>query len=56
MLRKQLKRHNATEGVGQFANHTCCNAHWNANLEVAAVDHHEETATERQYEPDKTLK
>jgi len=46
MLRKQLKRHNATEGVGQFANHTCCNAHWNANLEVAAVDHHEETATE----------
>ena len=45
-LRKQLKRHNATEGVGQFANHTCCDAHWNANLEVAAVDHHEETATE----------
>jgi len=46
MLRKQLKRHNATEGVGQFANHTCCEVHWNANLEVAAVDHHEETATE----------
>jgi len=46
MLRKQLKRHNATEGVGQFANHTCFDAHWNANLEIAAVDHHEETATE----------
>ena len=46
MLRKQLKRHNATDGVGQFANHTCCEVHWNANLEVAPVDHHEETATE----------
>jgi len=46
MLRKQLKRHNAIEGVGQFANHTCCDVHWNANLEVAAVDNHEETATE----------
>jgi len=45
-LRKQLKRHNAIEGVGQLANHTCCDAHWNANLEVAAIDHHEETATE----------
>jgi len=45
-LRKQLKRHNAIEGVGQLANHTCCNAHWNANLEVAAIDHHEETAIE----------
>jgi len=45
-LRKQLKRHNAIEGVGQLANHTCCDAHWNANLEVAAIDHHEETAIE----------
>jgi len=34
------------EGVGQLANHTCCDAHWNANLEVAAIDHHEETAIE----------
>jgi len=32
--------------VGQLANHTCCDAHWNANLEVAAIDHHEETAIE----------
>jgi len=31
-LRKQLKRHNAIEGVGQFANHTCCDVHWNANM------------------------
>jgi len=45
-LRRQLKQHNAIEGVGQFANHTCCDAHWNANLEVAAVDHHEETTSE----------
>jgi len=45
-LRSQLKQHNAIEGVGQFANHTCCDAHWNANLEVAAVDHHEETTLE----------
>jgi len=45
-LCKQLKRHNATEGVGQLANHTCCDVHWNANLEVAAIDHHEETAVE----------
>jgi len=45
-LRKQLKRHNAIEGTGQFANHTCCDVHWNANLEVASIDHHEETATE----------
>ena len=34
------------DGLGQFANHTCCDAHWNANLEVAAVDHHEETTSE----------
>ena len=45
-LRKQLKQHNTTEGLGQFANHTCCDTHWNANLEVAAVDHHEETTSE----------
>ena len=45
-LRKQLKQHNTVEGLGQFANHTCCDTHWNANLEVAAVDHHEETKSE----------
>ena len=45
-LRKQLKHHNTTEGLGQFANHTCCDTHWNANLEVAAEDHHEETTSE----------
>jgi len=45
-LRKQLKQHNALEGVGQLANHTCCDIHWNANLEVAAIDHYEETDTE----------
>jgi len=45
-LRKQLKRHNAMDGVGQLANHTCCDVHWNANLEVAAIDYHEETAIE----------
>jgi len=33
------------EGVGQLANHTCCDTHWNADLEVAAIDHYEETAT-----------
>jgi len=31
------------EGVGQLANHTCCDIHWNANLEVAAIEHYEET-------------
>ena len=45
-LRRQLKQHNTIEGVGQFANHTCCDAHWNANLEVAAVDHHEDITSE----------
>ena len=45
-LRKQLKHHNTTVGLGQFANHTCCDTHWNANLEVAAVDHQEETKSE----------
>jgi len=45
-LRKQLKQHNKIEGLKQFANHTCCDAHWNANLGVAAVDHHEETTSE----------
>jgi len=42
-LRKHLKQHNAMEGLGQLANHTCCDIHWNANLEVAAIDHYEET-------------
>jgi len=42
-LRKHLKQHNAMEGVGQLANHTCCDIHWNANLEVAAIEHYEET-------------
>ena len=42
-LRKHLKQHNALEGVGQLANHTCCDIHWNANLEVAAIDDCEET-------------
>ena len=37
-LRKRLKQPNTIDGLGQFANHTCCDAHWNANLEVAAVD------------------
>ena len=45
-LRKQLKQQNTTDGLGQFANHTCCDSHWNANLENAAVDHHEETTSE----------
>jgi len=45
-LRKRLKHHNALEGVGQLANHTCCDIHWNANLEVAVIDHYEETDTE----------
>jgi len=45
-LRKHLKQHNALEGVGQLANHTCCDIHWNANLEVAAIDHYEETIIE----------
>jgi len=45
-LRKHLKQHNTLEGVGQLANHTCCDIHWNANLEVAAIDHYEETAIE----------
>jgi len=31
------------EGLGQLANHTCCDIHWNANLEVAAIAHYEET-------------
>jgi len=35
-LRKHLRQHNVTEGSGQLANHTCCDIHWNANLEVAA--------------------
>ena len=43
-LRKSLKQHNSVEGVGQLANHTCCNTHWNANLEVASIDHHKRQA------------
>ena len=45
-LRKSLKQHNSVEGVGQLANHTCCDTHWNANLEVASIDHYEETGME----------
>ena len=45
-LRKSLKQHNAVEGVGQLANHTCCDVHWNANLEVASIEHYEETDME----------
>ena len=33
-LRKSLKQHNTVEGVGQLANHTCCDIHWNANLKL----------------------
>jgi len=40
-LRKHLKLHNETEGLGQLAKHTCCDIHWNANLEVAAIEHYE---------------
>ena len=36
-LRKSPKQHNAVEGVGQLANHTCCDVHWNANLETRWV-------------------
>jgi len=42
-LRKHLRQHNETEVLGQLANHTCCDIHWNANLEVAVIEHHEET-------------
>jgi len=42
-LRKHLKQHNAMEGLGQLANHTCCDIHWNTNLEIAAIKHYEET-------------
>jgi len=31
------------EGLGQLANHTCCDELWNANLEVAAIEHEEDT-------------
>jgi len=44
-LRKHLREDNEMEGLGQLANHTCCNIHWNTNLEVAAIEHHEETET-----------
>ena len=26
-----------------MTNHTCCYIHWNANFEVAAIEHYEET-------------
>jgi len=42
-LLKHLRQHNETEGLGQLANHTCCDIHWNFNLEVAAMEHYEET-------------
>ena len=42
-FRKNLKLHNNMEGLGQLANHTCCDEHWNANLEVAAIEHEEDT-------------
>jgi len=31
------------EGLGQLANHTCCDIHWNAHLKVAAIEHNEKT-------------
>jgi len=37
-LRKSLIQHNAFEGVGKLANHTFCDIHWNANLEVASIE------------------
>jgi len=45
-LRKSLRQHNTVEGVGQLANHTCCDIHWNANLEVASIEHYAETDIE----------
>jgi len=42
-LRKHLKLHNEMEELGQLANHTCCDIHWNANLEVAAIEQYEDT-------------
>jgi len=43
-LRKNLKLNNKTEGLGKLANHTCCDVHWNANLEVAAIEHHKDSS------------
>jgi len=40
---KTAKLHNNLEGLGQFANHTCCDEHWNANLEVATIEHEKDT-------------
>ena len=37
-LCKNLKLHDKTKGPG----HTCCDVHWNANLEVAVIEHHED--------------
>jgi len=42
-LRKHLKLRNEMEGLGQLANHTCCDTHWNGNPEVAAIEHYEDT-------------
>jgi len=45
-LRKSVRQYNAVEGVGHLANHTCCDIHWNANLEVASIEHFEVTDIE----------
>jgi len=44
-LWKNLKIHIVVEGLGQFANHTCCDTHWNTNLEVVAIERKEDTHT-----------
>jgi len=33
-LCKNLKLHNKTEGLGQLANHTCCDVHWNVDIGI----------------------
>ena len=40
---ENLELHNEMEGLGQLANNTCCDMHWNAKLEVAAIEHYEDT-------------
>ena len=55
-LRKSLKQHNVVEGVGQLANHTCCDTHWNANLEVASIEHHEATDMEPMGDPTRQIR
>jgi len=42
-LQKNLKLHITMEGLGQLANHTCCDEHCNANLGVAAIENEEDT-------------